>query len=60
MSKLVYNQLIDGVGGTKAPLSLKSCKIGARLTKSDLTDYNWRLTQHKFLPTTANLGKMTK
>ena len=51
MSKLVYNQLTDEVGGKKAPLSLHACKFGARITESDLTDCNWRLNQHNYLPT---------
>ena len=54
MSKSVYNQLTDEVGGKKTPLTLHACKSGARITESDLTDCNWRLIKHNYLPTTTN------
>ena len=54
MSKSMYNQLIDEVGGQKVPLSLHAFKIGARLTNSDLIECNWMITQDNCLPTTTN------
>ena len=49
MSKSVYNQLIDEVGGQKVPHSLNACKTDARLTESNLNDFNWRITQNELL-----------
>ena len=40
MSKSLYNQLTDHVGGKNVPLSLHACKTGARITETDLTDCN--------------------
>ena len=40
------------------PLSLHACKTGVRLTESDLTDCNWTLTQHNFLPTMTNRWRL--
>ena len=54
MSKPVYNQLTNEVGGQKAPLSVHACKIGARLIDSDINETNWRITQHNYLTTTTN------
>ena len=54
MTKSVYNQLIDEVDGQKVPHSIHACKTGAKLTDSDLTESNWRITQHNYLPTTTN------
>ena len=51
MSKSVYNQLTDEVGGQKVPHSLHACKIGAMITDCDLTDSNGNIAQHNYLPT---------
>ena len=40
MSKSVYNQLTNDVGGKEVPLSMHAYKTGARLTESDITDFN--------------------
>ena len=54
MTKSVYNQFTDEVGGKKAPHSLHACKTGTRLTDCDLTEINLRITQHNYSPTTTN------
>ena len=38
MSKSIYNNLTDEVGGKHEPLSLHAWKNGTGITESDLTD----------------------
>ena len=51
MTKSIYNQLTNEVGGKNEPQSLHAYKTNARIIDCEITNSNWNITQHKCLPT---------